>query len=130
MGHFILSVKHEFSAARALRDYDGKCGNVHGHNYKVTVKIATHETDKGYVLDFYEIKLYLAEILEKYDLSYLNELSPFDKINPTTENIAKWLFEQLLDYVVEKQAFLKTVKVSEGDDFSATYSPNSFPTYA
>lgn len=121
MGHFILSIKHTFSAARALRDYQGQCANVHGHNFTVEAKIKTPEVDKGYVLDYYEAKIYLAEISEKIDHNYLNDIAPFDTVNPTTENLAKYFYQQLVPYLDDSPATMEAVTVWEMDEFAATY---------
>ena len=123
MGHFILSIKHTFSAARALRDYQGQCANVHGHNFTVEAKIRTPEDDKGYVLDYYEAKIYLAEISEKIDHNYLNDIPPFDTINPTTENLAKYFYEQLLPYLEGSRAIIESVTLWEMAEFAASYYP-------
>lgn len=121
MAHFILTVKHTFSAARALRDYQGQCANVHGHNFKLDVKIKTPEVERGYVIDYYEVKMYLAEITAPLDHNYLNDIPPFDQLNPTTENLAKYIHQQLTPYLAEMPAALEAVTVWEMDEFAATY---------
>lgn len=118
---FLLHVKHEFSAARALRDYQGKCANIHGHNFKLQANIQTPVTEKGYAIDFYQVKKYLTEITEKYDHIHLNEASPFDQLNPTTENIAKYLHQQLSNYLDKTTAEVISVTLWESEQFGATY---------
>jgi 6-pyruvoyltetrahydropterin/6-carboxytetrahydropterin synthase len=122
MGHFILHVKHQFAAARALRDYEGRCANTHGHNFKVQLNIITEEVKRGYQLDYYEVKMYLSEVAEPFDHQFLNEIAPFDSVNPTTENIAKYFYQQLVPYLAEQHAKLQSVTVWETDEFGATYS--------
>ena len=91
-----LSVELDFSSAHNLRDYQGKCENLHGHNWKVRLKVSSDKLDsQGMVCDFTLLKKILKEILEQVDHKYLNEISPFDEINPTTENIARWVTEQV-----------------------------------
>lgn len=76
------------SCAHFLRDYKGKCANVHGHTYKIEV-ILDGEVKDGFVMDFYDLKEIMEqEIFTPYDHKLLNEVAPFDKINPTAENIA------------------------------------------
>lgn len=129
MSHFVLTVKHQFSATRALRDYEGPCQHVHEHHYGITTNIATPDLPQGYALDFYEVQAYLAAIVKDYEKSYLNELPPFIELNPTTENIAKWIFEQLAHQLADKNFLLQSVTVQENDLFSATYFPQAFPTH-
>jgi 6-pyruvoyltetrahydropterin/6-carboxytetrahydropterin synthase len=121
MGYFILKVKHAFSAARALRDYEGKCQNIHGHNFQITVSIKTKDDPKGYAVDFYEVKDYLCNISQVLDHQNLNEIEPFNILNPTTENLAKYIAEQLTPCLAGKDCQLISVKVNETADFSATY---------
>lgn len=121
MSEFILHIKHNFSAARALRDYQGMCANTHGHNFKLQATIATPEVERGYVIDYYEVKMYLAEIAQPLDHGFLNDIAPFDTINPTTENIAKHFYQQLLPCLRETDAVLQSVTVWETDEFAATY---------
>jgi 6-pyruvoyltetrahydropterin/6-carboxytetrahydropterin synthase len=123
MAYFILEVKQQFSAARALRDYVGKCSHLHGHNFQVKVGIKTPEVDKGYSLDFYDIKRYLTEILEPFHLGYINDVAPFTEQNPTNENLAKFIFQALLPYLNNETAELLSVTVCEDADCAATYYP-------
>ena len=81
---YSIKVIDEFSAAHNLRGYKGKCENLHGHNWKVEVKIKTDIPDKtGMVLDFRSVKKSLKKILEKLDHKYINDLPYFKKNNPT-----------------------------------------------
>ena len=76
------------SCAHFLRDYDGKCKNMHGHTYNVEV-ILDAEPVNGFVMDFYDLKNIIDdEIVKPYDHKVLNEVEPFDEVNPTAENIA------------------------------------------
>jgi len=87
-----VSVTRGFSAAHALRGYKGKCERLHGHNWKVKVSLTAAKLDKtGMAMDFTDIRALLESVLSKLDHVYLNETRPFDKINPTAENIAAYI---------------------------------------
>lgn len=79
-----------------MRDYEGECENLHGHNWHVTVRLAGEELNElGMLMDFRDAKAMLKSILDKLDHKYLNEVEPFDAINPTTENLAEYVGEKL-----------------------------------
>ena len=91
-----LSVIKGFASAHCLREYKGKCENTHGHNWKVRAAFSGTKLDKtGMLIDFTDLKAHLDKIMSYLDHKFLNELPPFDKINPTAENIAAFIFEQL-----------------------------------
>jgi len=91
-----LSVFDHFSSAHFLREYKGKCENLHGHNWKVRVCLTGSKLDSGGMLiDFTDIKKHLGAIMMSLDHKCLNETMPFDKINPTAENIASYIYEQM-----------------------------------
>lgn len=93
---YTVTVRNEFNAAHHLRDYQGKCEDLHGHNWAVEVTVAATELNRtGMVVDFADLKRDLAELLEKLDHKFLNEIEPFKEINPTSENIACWLYQGL-----------------------------------
>jgi len=93
-----LTVQAEFSAAHALRGYPGKCARLHGHNFKIEVVVCGTELDDlGMLVDFRKVKARLQEVTEAFDHRNLNEVPPFDERNPTAENLARYLYEQLSD---------------------------------
>jgi 6-pyruvoyltetrahydropterin/6-carboxytetrahydropterin synthase len=115
---YSLKVESNFSSAHNLRGYKGKCEELHGHNWKIEAVAESETLDKtGMVMDFKLIKMELNKILEKFDHKYLNKVKPFDKINPTSENIARFIFETLR----KKIAGLKSITVWENPTSSATY---------
>jgi 6-pyruvoyltetrahydropterin/6-carboxytetrahydropterin synthase len=117
-----LSVTKNFAAAHFLREYNGKCESLHGHNWKVRVAfLGTKLDDKGMLIDFTDIKMHLCKIISCLDHKFLNEISPFDKINPTAENIAMFIFKQF-DSIVAKNAKVCEVEVWESDSSSAIVS--------
>src|ERR1700685_3197802 len=90
-----VSVDETFAAAHNLREYKGKCENLHGHNYKVRITLAGPEVDAvGLLYDFVHLKQVIQGVIRSLDHRYLNELSPFDKINPSAENIARYIFDE------------------------------------
>lgn len=117
-----LSVKTEFSAAHNLRNYKGKCEELHGHNWKVEAVISAKKTDSnGLAMDFHAIKDMLKETLEELDHKHLNQISYFKKNNPTSENIARYLFDRLDRQLKKGLVCLSEVTVWESDNCSATY---------
>lgn len=93
---YTIKVESGFSSAHNLRDYKGKCEALHGHNWKVEAEVAKEELDKtGMVVDFHYLKNELNNILEKLDHKYLNETAYFKKVNPTSENMAKYIYDQM-----------------------------------
>ena len=86
---FELVIKGDFAAAHHLRNYHGKCENLHGHNYLVEIYVSQKRLNKqGMVIDFNVLKSLLDEVLGEFDHKYLNDLKDFNKLNPTAENIA------------------------------------------
>jgi 6-pyruvoyltetrahydropterin/6-carboxytetrahydropterin synthase len=118
-----LTVEATFAAAHNLREYEGECENLHGHNWRVEVCIASGELDRlGMVMDFRELKGALGEVLQQLDHKYLNDVPPFDEVNPTTENlcrlIAGWLAEKLPCNVS-----IRRVSCWESEKCGASYTP-------
>jgi 6-pyruvoyltetrahydropterin/6-carboxytetrahydropterin synthase len=115
---FSIKVEADFSSAHNLREYKGKCEELHGHNWKVEVVVRGKALDKaGMVMDFKDLKFRVNEILEKLDHKYLNEMPYFKKANPTSENIAKYIY----DILKNKVSTLKSVTVWESQNSAATY---------
>ena len=121
---FELSIKDSFSAAHFLRDYEGKCENLHGHNWQVEVAIKGKELNKtGLLLDFKKLKKYLKGILEELDHKHLNEIGFFQKNNPSSENIAVFIYRRLQEEIKsrEEKISLAYVKVWEQENSAALY---------
>jgi len=112
----------EFSAAHFLRDYEGKCESLHGHNWKVRLLIKALQLDSiGMVMDFEEIKGVLENILTKLDHHNLNEIPPFDRINPTSENVARYIFEEASQLINTENTRVSSVQVWEKQASCAIY---------
>lgn len=97
-----LTVKAHFDAAHALHGYPGECRELHGHTWDVEVTVRGTELDEvGIVYDFKQLKTDLGSVLDPFDHAYLNDVAPFDRINPTAENLARVIFEALVQTVGE-----------------------------
>ena len=119
---FELKVTGNFSSAHKIRDYKGKCEKLHGHNWKVELIVNSSKLNKsGLVEDFSKLKKILNEELKKLDHKYLNNIKPFDKINPTCENIAKYLFDTLNSQLSTLNSQLFKVTVWENETQCASY---------
>ena len=93
---FIVSVQAHYDSAHFLRHYKGKCERLHGHRYVVELALATNELDKsGIAFDFVDIKKNLRELADYLDHNNLNELEPFDTIEPSAENKAKYFYDEM-----------------------------------
>ena len=93
---FQVSVEETFAAGHALRGYRGKCENVHGHNYKVRVILEGPTLNPiGLLYDFKDLKEAIQGAIQKLDHRFLNEIPPFDVVNPSAENIAKYFYEEV-----------------------------------
>ncbi|MGH9861905.1 MAG: 6-carboxytetrahydropterin synthase QueD [Candidatus Acidiferrales bacterium] len=128
---FQVAVEETFAAGHALRNYKGKCENVHGHNYKVRVVVVGDHLDAaGLLVDFVELRGRLAEVIRSLDHQFLNDLPPFTEINPSAENIARYFYQELSRRLAASSngARLREVTVFESDTTSATFSPETHPS--
>ncbi len=117
-----IKIISNFSAAHFLRGYQGKCENLHGHNWKVEVSISSENLDScGMLMDFSELKKLTAKVLEELDHKHLNELPYFEKSNPSSENIACHIFNKLKEEFKGKNCKLAKVNVWETDTSCASY---------
>ena len=115
-----VSVRRHFDAAHALRGYQGKCENLHGHRWEVVVCVERRDLDDlGMALDFSLLKRELDAVLARYDHRNLNETPPFDAVNPSSENIARIVYQGLKQRL--PQADLRYVEAWESPDAWATY---------
>ncbi len=120
-----VSVEKHFDAAHYLRDYQGKCEALHGHRYKVVAKVkASRVNDIGLAYDFTVLKQHLDDIISRFDHTCLNDVPPFDKINPSSENIASTIYNDLEPKLAGEPASLSCVEVWESPDSWVAYSPD------
>ena len=119
-----VSVRQHFDAAHYLRGYQGKCEDLHGHRFDVVVSVRVQSINQiGLAYDFIELKGLLMAILERYDHTCLNEKSPFDQINPSSENIATTIYQELQDRLREAPLTISSVQVWESPETCVTYTP-------
>jgi 6-pyruvoyltetrahydropterin/6-carboxytetrahydropterin synthase len=119
---FELSVEVSFSAAHQLRGYKGKCENMHGHNWKVQVSVMTEMLNQiDIAIDFHDLKKMAREVVAPLDHAYLNDVFPFTEKNPSSENIAKWIFDSMKKKLNIDNVRVSAVTVWESDTASATY---------
>ena len=117
-----VTVKTGFSAAHQLRLYDGKYENLHGHNWTAQVTVEADELNPiGVGIDFVELKEMVERILSRLDYQNINEISPFDKENPSAENIARWLFIELKTKIDTESTRIKRVEICEMEGCGASY---------
>ena len=121
-----VTVKQHFDAAHYLRDYHGRCENLHGHRYEVAVTLRAAALDvTGLAFDFTELKRVLKDrFLARYDHACLNDLPPYTEINPSAENIARTIYEGLREALGQAGAVLQSVTVWESPDSWCTYTPD------
>jgi 6-pyruvoyltetrahydropterin/6-carboxytetrahydropterin synthase len=123
---FEVSVDHTFAAGHALRDYKGKCENVHGHNYKVRVTVAGDQLDStGLLVDFVDLRAAITGVVDRLDHQFLNDLIPFNQLNPSAENLAKYFFDEISARLRDRKLSIQAVTVWETDLTSATYRPTA-----
>ena len=119
---FEVSINARFSAAHHLVNYPGSCAEHHGHNWEVEVFVKGGKlNDTGILVDFRELKISVADVLDKLDHKDLNALSFFKKKNPTSENLAKFLFEELSGCLDSATYTISRVKVKETPESTASY---------
>ena len=117
---FEITITTDFAAAHRLKNYNGACENLHGHNFIVEVSVICEKLDDAYIaIDFKLLKSMVAEIVDKLDHRYLNEIDYFDKTNPTSEMIAKYIFEQLKEKLKDRKENCKPSKVSVFESLKA-----------
>ena len=122
---FEVTIEETFSAGHALRNYHGKCENVHGHNYRVQVTFSGPELDSiGLLVDFVAVKKLMQTVVDRLDHQFLNDLAPFDALNPSAENMAKYFYDEISGGLGQSTPVkLAQVRVWETDTTSATYLP-------
>ena len=119
---FFVQIEDSFEAAHSLREYKGKCANIHGHNFKVKVELKAETLDElGMVEDFIILEEKLKEVTDKLDHKLINEIPPFDKINPTAERLAEYIFQELKP-AYNNRVIINKVQVFENDRYAATYT--------
>ncbi|WP_298219038.1 6-carboxytetrahydropterin synthase QueD [Halothiobacillus sp.] len=121
-GQFCLTVTVDFAAAHQLHGYEGNCARLHGHNWKIIVEVTGQKLDDvGMVVDFKAMKKAAREAAKTLDHQFLNQIEPFDRINPTAEHIAVWFFVELSRMLNQPYARVSAITVWENDYSAVTY---------
>ena len=119
---FDIFIKTHFSGGHHLRNYPGNCENPHGHNWKVKVTVRVIELDElGMGIDFKVLKQKVNAVVDELDHRDLNEHPAFQQRNPSSEHIARFLFEQLQERLTDKRSQLYSVQVRETDSSGVIY---------
>ncbi|HOO70457.1 MAG TPA: 6-carboxytetrahydropterin synthase QueD [Spirochaetota bacterium] len=123
---YVLTVEDSFAAAHQLRGYRGKCENIHGHNWKVVLEVQGKKLNEtGLLIDFHELKAILKTILSYFDHQNINDLPPFTSINPSSENLSRYVAEKTADELQKtgKEITVKSVTIWESDTSRCTFYP-------
>ena len=120
---FVLKIVTDFASAHSLRNYPGDCARLHGHNWQVEVSVCSNVLDdNGIAIDFREIKKQTKLVIKRLDHQYLNEIKPFDVLNPTAENIAKYFFDEVGLLINNEDIKVIEVLIWETPRSAVTYS--------
>ena len=118
-----VTIKKSFSAAHLLKEIGGKCEELHGHNFLVEVSVAAESLNsEGLLIDFRVLKRWTDEVLEQLDHKYLNELEYFKNINPSSEQLARFLFDRISEKSRQAKVTLSRVTVWESENSRVSYS--------
>ncbi len=119
---YTLTVLHDFASAHTLRDYPGACSRMHGHNWKVELEVQAQQLNAmGIAIDFKELRKVLKKVTERLDHYYLNDIPPFDSINPTAENIAQYLFQETALLINTEQVQVSAITLWETERACVRY---------
>lgn len=124
MAEFVYRVKAEasFSASHQLRGYKAELEPLHGHNFRLEATLEASELEElGLVLDFVELEAMLKEVIAPFDHRHVNEIPPFDRINPTTELMARHFYEELEKRLPAPRVRLRQITLWEAPTYCATY---------
>ncbi len=120
---YTLKVLTDFASAHSLREYPGDCARLHGHNWKVEVEVRARTLDSlGISIDFKTVKGVARRICGELDHRYLNEIPPFDRINPTAENLAAYIFRRVGEDINNERVQVHAVTLWETDTSSVRYT--------
>ena len=128
MKKYELAIEDHFSSAHQLRGYMGKCENIHGHNWRVKIRVTGGTLDNtGLLIDFAILKKILKEVLSRLDHVNLNDTPPFDTINPSSENLADYICTEVQSLIngVGPGVTVSSVTVLESLTSSCTFYPDT-----
>jgi 6-pyruvoyltetrahydropterin/6-carboxytetrahydropterin synthase len=117
-----LRIISHLAAAHQLRDFQGQCENLHGHNWKIEVFVTGEEVEEnGILIDFKEVKKATEKVIQELDHRFLNELEHFKNVNPSSENIARFIFDSLTQQLTDDHLTVSKVTAWESDSAGASY---------
>ena len=126
-----VTIKQSFSAAHMLTEAGGTCEKLHGHNFIVEVSICSAAlTDAGILIDFRTLKQWTGEILKEFDHKYLNEISYFNGMDPSSENVARFIYDRISEKVKKSNLDVSRVTVWESEDARVSYYGNGYARYS
>lgn len=123
---YVLTIEDHFASAHQLRGYKGKCENIHGHNWKVVMSVKGEKLNEiGLLIDFHDLKAILKKICGDLDHKNVNEVEPFDQINPSSENIASYIAKRAQVELDRNgpELTVDSVTVWESDTSRCTFYP-------
>jgi 6-pyruvoyltetrahydropterin/6-carboxytetrahydropterin synthase len=119
---FEVTVEVSFAAAHQLRGYKGNCENMHGHNWRVQINVMAERLNEiDIALDFRDLKKIAREVIAPLDHTFLNDVFPFTEKNPSSENIAKWIYDTMRKKINDDVLRVAAITVWESDTASASY---------
>jgi 6-pyruvoyltetrahydropterin/6-carboxytetrahydropterin synthase len=127
-GSFTVKVISDFSASHILVGYPGDCARLHGHNWKVELEVKVKASDIneiGIGVDFKELKKALREVLDRVEHRHLNDIPPFNKINPTAENLSIWIYEEIKPLLAHTSASLQAIAIWETERAMTRYTEDA-----
>jgi 6-pyruvoyltetrahydropterin/6-carboxytetrahydropterin synthase len=126
-----VTIKQSFSAAHMLTEAGGTCEKLHGHNFIVEVSICSAAlTNAGILIDFRTLKQWTGEILKEFDHKYLNEISYFNGMDPSSENVARFIYDRISEKVKKSNLDVSRVTVWESEDARVSYYGNGYARYS
>lgn len=118
-----ITIKKTFSAAHNLKDIGGRCEQLHGHNFTVEVSLASKKlNEEGLLIDFRILEGWIEEILDKLDHKFLNDTPHFKNINPSSENIAKYIYDRVYEKVNSQKIDVSRITVWESENARVSYN--------
>ncbi|HYO83224.1 MAG TPA: 6-carboxytetrahydropterin synthase QueD [Bryobacteraceae bacterium] len=123
---FEVTVEQTFAAGHSLREYKGKCENVHGHNYRVQVTVQGKALNRiGLLVDFVDLKRAVREVIARLDHQFINDLEPFTTVNPSAENLSKYFYDEVSSALtLEPGVRIAQIRIWETDTSIAVYTPD------
>jgi 6-pyruvoyltetrahydropterin/6-carboxytetrahydropterin synthase len=126
-----VTIKQSFSAAHMLNEIGGRCEKLHGHNFVVEISICSNVLSvEGILIDFRILKQWTDEILKEFDHKYLNDISYFKDTSPSSENVARYIYDRISEKVKESNLDVSRVTVWESADARVSYYGNNHDRYS